>query len=166
MARLVHTVTMSYGNGIPLGGETNPKQPKLLFLDTGLYLRESGLDLGEWIQDSPSVFVNRGKLAELFVGLELLKAGSPFQPNSLFYWRRESRNANAEIDYLVQYRNQVLPIEAKSGTRGAMQSLHLFLQEKQLPFGIRTSQENFAAYQKIRVIPLYAIANYGQFLAS
>lgn len=159
MAKLVHRVAMSYGNGIPLGGEINPKMNKFLLLDTGLYLRESGLNLFEWIQDTPAQFVNRGKLAELFVGLELFKISAPANPVELYYWHREARSANAEIDYLIQYGNMVLPIEVKSGRSGSMQSLRIFLDEKRLPFGVRTSQENFAHYDKIFVIPLYAIGN-------
>ena len=31
----------------------------------------------------------------------------------LFYWHREARNSNAEVDYVVQFRNQILPIEVK-----------------------------------------------------
>ncbi len=164
MAKLVHKVTMSFGNGIPLGGEINPKMCKFILLDTGLYLRESGLDLSEWIQDAPAAFVNRGKLGELFVGLELLKSVAPTIPADLYYWHRESRSSNAEIDYLSQFGNTVLPIEVKSGTSGSMQSLGVFLKEKQLPFGIRTSQENFASYDKIRVVPLYAIGNLAAYL--
>jgi hypothetical protein len=40
-----------------------------------------------------------------------------------------------------------------------MQSMHLFLDEKQTEYGIRTSLENFAVYGKIRVVSLYAIGN-------
>ena len=54
-------------------------------VDTGLYLHESGLDIAEWMLDAPEKFVNRGKLAEMFVGLELLKSGDPTHENSLYY---------------------------------------------------------------------------------
>jgi hypothetical protein len=47
----------------------------------------------------------------------------------------------------------------KSGKKGTMQSLHLFLSEKQLEEGIRASQENFGRYEKVSVYPLYAIKN-------
>ncbi|MBO4619150.1 MAG: ATP-binding protein [Victivallales bacterium] len=166
MAKLVHRVSMSYGNGLPLGGEINSKMNKYLPLDTGLYLRDSGLDLSEWIQDSPAQFVNRGKLGELFVGLELLKASGATLAGELYYWQREARGANAKVDYLSQRGNEVLPIEAKSGTRGSMQSLWIFLEEKKLSLGVRTSQENFARHGKICVLPLYAIGQYRHFLKS
>jgi len=40
--------------------------------------------------------------------------------------------------------------------------LNLFLKEKQVEYGIRTSLENFSQYDKIRVYPLYAIGNIGK----
>jgi len=40
-----------------------------------------------------------------------------------------------------------------------MQSLNLFLKEKKSEYGVRTSLENFAQYDKIKVYPLYAVGN-------
>jgi len=76
-----------------------------------------------------------------------------------YCWQREKRQANAQIDFIIQQGEQIIPIEVKAGTTGKMQSLHLFLNEKQLEYGIRTSLENFAQYDKIKVYPLYAIGN-------
>jgi hypothetical protein len=47
-------------------------------------------------------------------------------------------------------------VEVKSGLKGSMQSLHLFLSEKKSDYGYRLSLENFADMGSIRVIPLYA----------
>jgi hypothetical protein len=55
--------------------------------------------------------------------------------------------------------DQIYPIEVKSGTQGAMQSLRVFMNEKRLAKGIRTSLENFCSYDDIDVYPLYAISN-------
>jgi hypothetical protein len=40
-----------------------------------------------------------------------------------------------------------------------MQSMWIFLKEKNAEYGVRTSLENFAVYDKIKVYPLYAIGN-------
>jgi uncharacterized protein len=53
----------------------------------------------------------------------------------------------------------VVPVEIKSGSTGKMQSMYWFLEEKKAPRGIRLSLENFSAYDKILVVPLYAISN-------
>jgi predicted AAA+ superfamily ATPase len=100
--------------------------------------------------------INKGNLAELHVGLELLKSGTFYNKNSLYYWQREAKNSQAEVDYVIQIQNQIVPIEVKAGTRGSMQSLFIFLEEKKCEFGIRFALENFSEFQKIKVIPLYA----------
>jgi len=52
-----------------------------------------------------------------------------------------------------------VPIEVKAGTQGAMQSLRLFMSEKGIEKGIRTSIENFAQYENIEIFPMYTITN-------
>ncbi len=49
--------------------------------------------------------------------------------------------------------------KVKSGTKGSMQSMRLFLQQKNLNIGIRTSLENFSKLPDALIIPLYAIGN-------
>ena len=101
----------------------------------------------------------KGFLAELFTGLELIKQDGPFIRPQLYYWQRNKRGSHAEIDFILQYKNKVIPLEVKSGTRGKMQSLRLFLAEKNIETGFRTSMENFGQYEQINVIPLYALSN-------
>jgi len=101
--------------------------------------------------------VNKGNIAELFTGLELLKSGSCYEQKTLYYWHRESKSSNAEIDFVLQIGKNIVPLEVKSNVKGAMQSLHLFLEEKKSSFGIRTSLENFDNLPKIKIVPLYAI---------
>lgn len=164
-ADVIHRITGVHANGIPLGGDTKSKQTKFLLLDTGLYLCESHLDVSKLILDAPAKFVNRGMPAEAFVALELIKNTSPFVEGALFYWHREARNSNAEVDYVVQYRNGILPIEVKSGKSGSMTSLRLMMSEKHLPLAVRTSEENFGtANGNIRIIPLYMIGEYDRIL--
>lgn len=47
------------------------------------------------------------------------------------------------------------------GTKGSMQSLFLFMEEKKSFFGIRFSLENYSEYGKIKVFPLYAVSDFG-----
>ncbi len=73
------------------------KQPKVYFLDTGL--RNSV------VNDFPTSLETRGKLFENYVFTELLKAG--FQPK---YWRSKT---GAEVDFIIEKNNEVIPIEVK-----------------------------------------------------
>ena len=157
MSGLVIPVTHSSANGIPLGAETNIKKQKMLLLDTGVFQRLLGLPLADLLIKDDFSSINKGNIAELFVGLELLKSCSCYEQKNLFYWHRESKSSNAEVDYVIQAGRNVIPIEVKSNTKGAMQSIRMFLKEKRSPFGVRASLENFGELPDIRIIPLYAV---------
>jgi predicted AAA+ superfamily ATPase len=159
MAGWVLPVTHTAANGIPPGAETDPKKRKMLLLDTGFFQRILGLDLTEFLFDPASMLINKGAVAEQFWGLEYLKYGSPYTAPALYYWHRESPNANAEVDYIIQQGTDLLPVEVKASGKGGMQSLRLFLREKDKPFGYRFSLENFSEYEDIRSLPLYAVSN-------
>jgi len=159
MAGLVHPVTHSSCNGVPLGAESNIKKRKYLVFDTGIFQRMLGLDVASVLMKDDFEVVNKGNIAELFVGLELLKLKSCFEKTPLYYWHRESKNSQAEVDYVVQLQNKIVPIEVKEGTKGTMQSMFLFMDEKHSDLGVRLSLENFSQYEKVRVYPLYAVSN-------
>lgn len=158
-AGLVIPVTHSSSNGIPLGAGANPQKQKMLVFDTGIFQRIMGLDLKDFLLSKRMDAINKGNLAEQFVGLELIKSESCYQNPTLYYWHREAQNSNAEVDYIIAISQVIVPVEVKAGTKGSMQSLFLFLQEKKLHRGIRISTENFSAYDSIEVYPLYAIEN-------
>ena len=103
--------------------------------------------------------LNKGSIAELFAGLEMLKFEKPENKTQLYYWHREKRGSSAEVDYIHNQKGIIMPIEVKSGSSGKMQSLHKFIAETNTPKGLRLSMENFASFDKIEVIPLYAISN-------
>ncbi len=159
MAGLVIPVVHTSANGIPLGAEVNPKKRKMLLLDTGIFQRLMQLDISELLFSEDFKLVNKGGIAEQFVGLEILKNASCYNKEELFYWHREALNSNAEVDYLIQKKNEIVPIEVKSGTKGSMNSMYLFLKEKNRQYGSRLSLENFAEYDNIEVCPLYAVKN-------
>jgi hypothetical protein len=73
-------------------------------------------------------------------------------------WHREAKSSHAEIDYVISSRGRIIPIEVKAGTKGQMQSLHIFLTERDLPWGFRISAENFATYSNIQALPLYTVS--------
>lgn len=162
MAGMIIPVYKNAANGLPIGVGMNTAIFKLLIMDTGLLQRMAQLDIAAMTTADTDNWniINKGAIAEQFAALELLKNGSPYEPNQLYFWQRETKNSNAEVDYIVQNGNTILPIEIKAGTKGAMRSLHLFLEEKKnIPFGLRSSMENFAEYENIKVCPLYALGD-------
>lgn len=159
MAGIVIPVVHTSGNGMPLSAEANPKKQKMILFDTGIFQRILNLDLSEIIFSNNFNTINKGNIAEAFVGLEIIKYQPIYEKQKLFYWHREAQNSNAEVDFVYAKSQIIFPIEVKAGTKGSMQSLFLFLKEKNLEKGIRISNENFSAFENIEVYPIYAVQN-------
>lgn len=166
LAGVIYKIQNTPGNGIPLGSEVDSRKFKVLPLDVGVYHRLLGLNVSEVLLDDAVSFVNRGALAEIICGTEIAAHASPRQKADLYYWSRDARGSNAEIDYLVQKGDQLIPVEVKAGTKGQMQSLYRFLAEKNRHYGIRSSMENFGTFaapdnrSQVDVVPLYAIGRF------
>ncbi len=176
LAGILIPVTHTSANGVPLGSEADSAYRKMLVLDTGLLLRlldmatANAAELTEEILTGDvTQLVNRGAIAEMVAGLELLRYMPPNLRHELFYWIRGAKNSQAELDYVAAYRQTVLPIEVKAATRGGMKSLWLFMREKHLGRAVRCSLENFHittyidhedgdAARRVIVCPLYALS--------
>lgn len=175
-AGLIVPVVHSDANGLPLGGEANPSIRKMLLLDTGLMLRLLNMTLGDVTEittqiltDSVSDLVNKGSLAEMLVGIEMIRYLSPNVRHELYYWTRQKRNALAEIDYVTNYKMTILPIEVKANRQGGMKSLWEFMRNKKLQVAVRCSLENFGEFdyvdsqdngtvRHVHICPIYAIS--------
>jgi uncharacterized protein len=158
-AGLAYKIYHTSARGLPLGAQIKNKKFKVILFDVGMHQRLLGLNLKEYLLSDRLKIVNRGNLAEVFTGLELINNASPGTREPLYYWHRESRGSNAEVDYVIQEKNEIVPIEVKAGTSGQMQSMFVFLDERNLNIGIRLSLENFSEYGRIVVIPLYAVSH-------
>lgn len=158
-AGVVHKVTHSSGQGIPLGANVDPQTYKIIFLDIALTQAILGLDLAEWFLNPEQQFVNKGALIESLVGQELLAYANFHAKSHLYYWQRNAPSSTAEVDYLVQKGEKIIPIEVKSGSGKTLKSLHLFLESHtNTPYGVRFSVQNYSEHDRIKSIPLYAVA--------
>jgi len=155
-AGLVYKIHHTSARGIPLGAQIDERKFKACLLDTGLHQRLLGLDLGTHLAEQPERLYTTGSLAEVYAGLALIAGMPPRNPASLYYWHREARTSNAEIDYVISRGADIIPIEVKAHVRGAMKSMHAFIAEGRAGRGIRLSHENFASCGAIDVVPLYA----------
>ena len=131
----------------------------MLLFDTGIFQRLLQIDISELLFSLEFNLINKGGIAEQFIGLEMLKNSSCYTQTELYYWHREALNSNAEVDYLIQKNNEIIPLEIKSVSKGSMNSMFLFMKEKKNKYGYRLSLENFTEYKNIIVCPLYAFTN-------
>jgi predicted AAA+ superfamily ATPase len=149
LAKLIHFVYHSSANGLPLNAEANLKVFKLVFVDIGLQCASLGLDQLEIIKSPDSLWINRGSLAEQFIGQTLLSLKSSYMSPELFYWVREKSQSMAEVDYIYSYKNAIIPIKVKAGKTGRLKSLHSFMQEKPWSMAVRFNADTPSVSQEI-----------------
>jgi uncharacterized protein len=157
-AGIVHKVHYSACQGFPIGAQANPQDYKVLFLDAGLCQTALKLDIAEWFLNPIETLINKGSIVEAFVGQEMLAYGNPFIDNHLYYWHRDIPQSQAEIDYVIQQGNNIVPVEVKGGSGKTLKSFHIFLESHtHTPYGIRFSTNNYSIFEKLHSYPLYAI---------
>lgn len=140
-ARICHRVSGCSANGVPLSSEVQEKYFKEVFLDTGLCSAALGLSYLQIQSIDELNVINRGAIAEQVVG-QLLRTINPFYVEpALYYWQRDAEGAGAELDYVIQHGNQVIPIEVKAGSTGTLKSLHLFMEAKDKDLAIRINSD-------------------------
>jgi len=156
-AGLAHRVVHTHAGGLPLGAQADDRRFKALLFDIGIHQRLLGLDMAELIAAADPKLVNRGNIAELFVGLHLVAGQPAHQRPGLYYWHREKRGGNAEVDYVIQQGANIYPVEVKSGVKGGMQSMRIFLRERGYQKGVRVALDRFGRLPDTLILPLYAI---------
>lgn len=103
------------------------RSPKLLWLDTGLVNYSVGLQKELFgVKDISDAW--RGLIAEHIVGQELLTTDNRVSHKRSF-WVRDAAGSSAEVDYIVQLSDKVIPIEVKSGNNAKLKSLHQFMEQ-------------------------------------
>lgn len=158
-ADLAHLIYHSDSQGLPIGAQLDFNKFKGILLDVGLTQAIAGLKISDWLINFKQNLINKGGIAEAFIGQEILAYGNPFQSKSLYYWQRDSKNSQAEVDYVMQCHDKIIPIEVKSDKGKTLKSMSLFLESHPLSeFGIRFSTHNFSLHDKIHSYPLYAVA--------
>ena len=108
------------------------RSPKLLWLDCGLVNYAANIQK-EVFGAADILDAWRGKVAEQIVAQELLALDSRVS-NQRFFWVRNKKDSDAEVDFVLQHENKVIPIEVKSGHNAKLRSLRLFMES--VPHGI------------------------------
>jgi predicted AAA+ superfamily ATPase len=124
-------------SGLPLSAGKNERIFKVLALDIGLMNSANGAS-----DIPPSGLLNQslateGRMAEQFIGQHLLYLGDTSRKPYLFYWLREGRSSNAEVDFVIQHKGAIVPVEVKAGKSGSLRSIHQFIAEKKVPLALR-----------------------------
>ena len=123
--------------------------------DIGLYQAMSGRPADEVLRETDLLATYNGALAEQFVAQELAASLGGSEPH---WWKRDAKNAQAEVDFMVAVGGKVQPIEVKSGAAGRLKSLHQLLKETpSVNDAVVLSSARFGELpdQRLRFIPIY-----------
>ena len=93
----------------------------------------------------------KGALTENFVIQQLLLN----HDNAIYYWANE--NSTAEVDFVIQNEDEIIPIEVKSGTNIRAVSFKFFCEKYKPAKAIRTSLADYQEESWMTNLPLYAI---------
>lgn len=168
LARVLKIVRQTSANGVPLGAEISASSFKPLFLDIGLANQRCGLGT---VPLEKVMTIHEGGMAEQFVGQELLNLAEWFEETGLYFWARQEKNAQAEVDYIFPHKGIIYPVEVKAGKTGSLKSLQVFLAEKKREMGIRfnldlPSRGAFHQTHTLLSLPLYLAGQLKRFLVT
>ena len=161
LARIAAKIKAVGSPGLPLEVHASDKKFKSIFLDIGLMNRTIGLEYNEAFIHNNLIAIYKGQLAEQFVGQEFEAKNR----RQLYYWAREAKNSNAEIDFLEVRDGRFIPVEVKDGPSGRLRSLHLFRDQYHPPYSIvfHSGPTGILKDELIVFLPLYFAGSFAQF---
>jgi predicted AAA+ superfamily ATPase len=158
-AGIIYRVNKTSGDGLPLEAKSAENYYKPVFLDVGLMHAINGI-YGETIREKNLTDIYKGSVAEQFVGQELKALGSFYKSSDLYYWVRDAKNSQAEVDYLIVKDEKIVPIEVKSGKKGKLKSLLLYLDAYKPELALKISQAKYYEEDEVISLPLYGMEGY------
>ncbi|MGG7036568.1 MAG: ATP-binding protein [Flavobacterium sp.] len=148
-AGLVLKVNRIEKPSLPLSAYIDYDSFKLFLVDIGLVNAIGNLDPKILLEKNSILTEYKGALTEQFV-CQQLKIST-----DLYYW--SAPNATAEIDFVIQNQNKIIPIEVKAEENLKSKSLKVFVEKFQNENAIRTSMSKYRTENWLTNIPLYAI---------
>lgn len=148
---LVHKVSRVSEPNMPLKAFEDVSAYKLFLLDVGLLGAMNDLDPRSLLENDKLFNDYNGAITEQYVLQEFKTLGDL----PTFYWASN----RAELDFLIQYQNNIIPVEAKATINLQAKSLKSFRQKYEPKISIRTSLADYEENTGLFNIPLYDIEN-------
>ena len=136
---------------LPLSGYREDNIFKLFLLDTGLL--GAMLDISQrTVIDGDRLFSEyNGAFMENYVAQELVSNNH----KNLYYWSSKSA---AEVDFIVQYKEQIFPLEVKAGISRKKKSPKVYGEKYSPPILSRSTLMNFRKDDNICNYSLYGVS--------
>ncbi|OIT23772.1 ATP-binding protein [Glaesserella parasuis] len=152
---LVHSVPRIKKPHLPLSAYQD-NAFKLYGLDIGLLSAQSHLDASVLLDGSRIFSEFKGALTEQYVLQQLIAN----QDNPVFYWATEK--GTAEVDFVVQQKQAVIPIEVKAEENLKAKSLKVYVEQFQPEHAFRFSMADYRELDWLVNVPLYGVLLFGE----
>ncbi len=139
--------------GLPLKFYEDFNAFKLFILDVGLLGALSEMEPAQMLISNKAMTESKGAFTENYVLTQLLCQQSVFT----YYYSRD--DARLEIDFLVQHKGEIVPIEVKAEENLRSKSLRTFIDAHQQLHALRFSMSPYQEQGWMTNIPLYAVSN-------
>ena len=153
---LVYQVNRVNDCKVPLSAYQDFNAFKLYLLDVGLLCAMADVDATTIIEGNEIFVEFKGALTEQYVLTEL-KTNTT---ENVYYW--SSDRGSSEVDYIIQFGRDNIPIEVKANENLQAKSLKTFVQKYNTKINVRTSMANYRKEDWLINLPLYAIAEIGK----
>ena len=135
---------------IPLASNVDLTSYKIYMNDVGLLNTKSSVPPIMILSERSNISSGaKGAMTENYVMQELTANG--LEP---YYW---GSNGKAEVDFVVQIGDKVVPIEVKAADNVKAKSLQEFVKKYSPEYSVRISTKNFGFDNGIKNVPLYAV---------
>lgn len=151
---LVYKVNRVKKPDFPLKAYQDFQAFKMFVLDVGLLGAMSGLTARTILQGDKLFEEFKGALTEQYV-FQQLRVDSE---TDIFYWTSDT--GNAELDFLIQREDEIVPIEVKAEENLQAKSLRTFCEKYKKKNAIRTSMSDYREQDWMTNVPLYCIGIY------
>ena len=155
---LVYQVNRVNDCKVPLSAYQDFNAFKLYLLDVGLLCAMADVDATTIIEGNEIFVEFKGALTEQYVLTEL-KTNTT---ENVYYW--SSDRGSSEVDYIIQFGRNNIPIEVKANENLQAKSLKTFVQKYNTKVNVRTSMANYRKEDWLINIPLYLIGNIREML--
>lgn len=126
---------------------------KLFMLDCGLLGALSETPAENLLMADNGMEEAKGAFTENYVMSQLVAS----HDTSVFYY---SNDAKLELDFLIQYKTEIVPIEAKAEENLRSKSLFTFVNSHPNIHGLRFSMSDYREQDWMTNVPLYAVSTY------
>ncbi len=147
-AGLVYKINRSNKPNLPLLAYDDLSAFKIYLLDVGLLRSLAQLDPNAYMEGNRLFTEFKGALTENYI----LQAILPQFETMPRYWTSEGK---AEVDFLIQYKNDIIPVEVKSDENVRSKSLTIYHKTFHPRIRIRFSLRNLSYNDGLLNIPLF-----------